>query len=111
MQDTLNTLNINVIHDIIRLDKEARSKVAQAKEEADRITADAKLQKQKLFESYRNEAQAKVDLFEKTARAEADAKIAELEADRQKKTELLDKKMAENRERWKKEIVSAITGG
>lgn len=111
MQSTLDQLNSSTIQKIIELDKAARNMVSDARAETDKIRENAQQKKERLLADYKAQADERIKSAEEACNAEADEKISALEAEKVKRLKALDDKMAANRERWKKEIFTAVTCG
>ncbi len=107
MQSTVNGSSIQYI---IELDKKARERTAEARKEAERITAKAEEKKAALLKNYQNDSKKQLEIVEATYRREAEEKIAEIEADKEKKLRDFDKKLDENREMLADSIFEAVTG-
>lgn len=107
MQSTVNGSSVQYI---IELDKKARLRVAEAKSEAERITAEAEKKKEQLLKSYRDDSKKHLSIVEKTYRDEADKRIEAIEAEKRAKLEAFDKRLDEHREELMDGIFEAVTG-
>lgn len=105
-----STVNGNSVQHIIELDKRARERTAEAKSEAERIIAEAEEKKAQLLKSYHDDSKKHLDIVEKTYREEADNKIEQIEAEKQKKLDAFDKRLSENREALADKVFEAVTG-
>lgn len=111
MQNTLDRFNSSTVRKIIELDKAARSKVTDARADADKLRESARQKEEQLAADYKAQAEKRIKSVENACKAEADEKISALEAEKEKRLRALDDKMAANRERWKKEIFTAVICG
>lgn len=107
MQSTVNGSSVQYI---IELDKKARERAAEAKTEAERITAEADEKKAQLLKNYRDDSRKHLEIVEKTYREEADRKIEQIEEEKQKKLDEFDKRLDENREALADKVFEAVTG-
>lgn len=105
-----STVNGNSVQHIIELDKKARQRVAEAKSEAERIIAEAEEKKEQLLKNYRDDSKKHLNIVEKTYRDEADKKIEAIEAEKQAKLDVFDKRLDEHREELMNSIFEAVTG-
>lgn len=106
----LSMVNGNSIQYIIELDKKARERSAEAKNEADKILAQAKEKQEQIFKSCRSDSERRLEEFKNSCRTETNRRIDEIEAQKQKKLEAFDKRLDENRESLADEIFEAATG-
>lgn len=105
-----NAINGGSIQTIVEMDKNARQKVSAAKEEAREILRNADEKQKTMVADYESRAEARLGKVEASYRGQAEEEISVIEADKKAAFERLDKKMADNRDKWKKEIFSAVTG-
>ncbi|HBH94231.1 MAG TPA: hypothetical protein DDX91_00640 [Ruminococcaceae bacterium] len=105
-----STVNGSSIQTIIEMDKRARERVANAKKDAEEIRAEAEGKKKQLLSEYRSNSQKSLQELEKSCRNEADEEIGRINADRDKKTAELDRKLDQNRNLLMNNIFEAVTG-
>lgn len=105
-----STVNGGSIKTIIEMDKKAREKVADAKQQAERINAEAEEEKKKLLCEYNTNYKNRLEAEEQTCRSEAEAKIKEIQAKRDKKIADFDKILNDNRDSLMDSIFEAVTG-
>lgn len=95
---------------IVELDKKARERVAQARRQAEEIDLEAENKKKQMISDYKENAEESLRIMEESYRAESDEKIAQIEADKNKKIENFDKALSDNRERLADQVFEAVTG-
>ncbi len=107
MQKLVNGTSIRYIVD---LDKKARERVAEARQEAVRIENEAEHKKNKMRADYHEQAKARLEETERSYRSEADKKIAEIETEKNKKIQAFENVLSQNREKLMNEVFEAVTG-
>ncbi len=99
---------VNSIQEIIALDKSARERVAEARGEAEKITAEAAADMHRLEEQMDASAGLDAQRACDKIKADYDAEMARIEKESDEKCARLDRMMEENSEVWRKEIIDRI---
>lgn len=100
----------NSIQYIIELDKKARERVAQAVKQAEEIDVEAQHKKEEMLKEYQEHSRSRLETAEQSYRQDAEARIAEIEAEAKKKTDAFDRSFDENKQALEKKIFQAVTG-
>ena len=95
---------------IVDLDKKARERVAEAKQETVRIENEAESKKNSMRADYHEQAKARLAETESSYRLDADKKIAEIENEKNKKIQAFEDALSQNRDKIMSEIFEAVTG-
>lgn len=106
----MENVNVSSIRSIVEIDKNARKKLEEAKIKSNEMIQQSEREKEELLNNYRERAENRLSTVEKNLKDEADERISKIEAEKNGKIALLDKKMEENKSRWKKEIIAEIIG-
>ena len=105
-----STVNGSSIQTIIEMDKKAREKVANAKREAEEINSEAEGKKKQMLSDYLEHSKKRLETVEQSYRREADEKISQIDAEKDKKISDFDKMLNENRNSMMNSIFEAVTG-
>lgn len=101
---------INLIDKIIEIDKDARGKVADAKNEASEILRDASAQVEALKNEYNDRIAKRLAIVNDTYSRFASDEINAILKKQAERIELLEDVMLKNKPRYEKEIISNILG-
>ncbi|MCM1054921.1 MAG: hypothetical protein NC394_05280 [Bacteroides sp.] len=107
MQELITGTSIRYI---VELDKKARERVAQARQQAEEIDFEAESKKKQIVSDYRERAEKSLKAMEEAYRAETDKKIAQIEAEKEEKKESFDRALKANREKLADQVFEAVTG-
>ena len=100
----------NVITAILDMDRQARLTVETAHTRASKIMSDAQQKKERMEQDSREDTKAQTAKRFEAVKSASDREIARIEKRADEKCVRLSEKMSAGREKWKKEILSKITG-
>ena len=99
----------DIISQILDIDKNAREKVARAKEEKKQMLLDAEEEREKIKSQLVERATHRLELIETQEAQRAEQVASELKDAADEKIKLIDDRFEKNHEAWEKEIFERIT--
>lgn len=99
----------DIISQILDIDKNAREKVARAKEEKKQMLLDAEEERDKIKSQLVERAAHRLEVIEAQEAQRANEIEEELKASADEKIKTIDDRFEQNHEAWEKEIFERIT--
>lgn len=100
----------NIINQILEIDEKARKMLADAQKQKQNILDKAHISEAGVKKEWQEKARMRLLSVEETQRADSDEKMLEIDREKQKSIDKLDKTYNENHIKWEKEIITNIIG-
>lgn len=98
----------NIISNILDIDKSARDKISAAEADKNRILAQAKTEEERIINERLKQTDDMMKKIEEDEKAQTDAKIAEIEKNKNDEILRLDRIYSERHENWENKIFSSV---